>query len=179
MYDAKTWDKKFSERTKRIDAEPFVMMHIPKGKRLRVLDLACGDGRNALVLAEAGHDVVAVDFSKVALEKLEEAAKEMGVTVVTLEADVSVFKPETLGEFDVVIMSHFLPPIEVMKSCYQQLKTDGELIALGFNQEDRRHLGKDAFCGVDIVKELAPNRVITNVTFADGRGDFDGIVVGK
>lgn len=43
-------------------------------RRASVLDLGCGDGRNALPLARAGHRVTAVDTSVAALESLRRAA---------------------------------------------------------------------------------------------------------
>jgi len=43
------------------------------------LDLACGRGRNALFLAERGRHVTAVDWSKAALDILEERAKALKI----------------------------------------------------------------------------------------------------
>ncbi|MBI5747375.1 MAG: methyltransferase domain-containing protein [Nitrospirae bacterium] len=41
---------------------------LPKG---RALDIACGEGRNAIFLAKSGYEVDAVDISSVALERVE------------------------------------------------------------------------------------------------------------
>jgi len=48
-----------------------------KSSRVRgkALDLGCGDGRHALFLAEQGYHVTAVDFSPVAIKKLESISK--------------------------------------------------------------------------------------------------------
>jgi 2-polyprenyl-3-methyl-5-hydroxy-6-metoxy-1,4-benzoquinol methylase len=51
---------------------------LPRG---RALDVACGAGRNALFLAEAGHAVDAVDISSAGLERGRVAAGERGVAV--------------------------------------------------------------------------------------------------
>jgi len=45
----------------------------------RALDVACGDGRNALYLAQLGFDVVAVDVSDVAVTSLRAAAADRGL----------------------------------------------------------------------------------------------------
>lgn len=44
----------------------------------RALDLACGEGRNALWLAEAGWTVTAVDFSAVAIGRARGVAEQRG-----------------------------------------------------------------------------------------------------
>jgi SAM-dependent methyltransferase len=47
----------------------------------RALDLACGEGRNAIWLAERGWQVTAVDYSDVAVEKGRRIAERRGVEV--------------------------------------------------------------------------------------------------
>ena len=54
----------------------------------RALDLACGEGRNAVWLAERGWEVIGVDFSDVALAKATELAANRGVEVDWVVADV-------------------------------------------------------------------------------------------
>ena len=54
----------------------------------RALDLACGEGRNAVWLAERGWEVTGVDFSDVALAKAAELATSRGVEVDWVVADV-------------------------------------------------------------------------------------------
>jgi len=47
----------------------------------RALDVACGDGRNALYLARLGYEVDAVDVSDVAIDALGAAARERGLAI--------------------------------------------------------------------------------------------------
>jgi SAM-dependent methyltransferase len=70
----------------------------------RALDVACGEGRNAIWLAKRGWDVVAVDFSSVGLDKARRLADAAGVSVAWREADVTVWDPP--GEFDFVVVSY-------------------------------------------------------------------------
>lgn len=55
----------------------------------RALDVACGEGRNGLWLAERGWDVTAVDFSEVAIDKGRQIAERRGLTLDWRIADVS------------------------------------------------------------------------------------------
>jgi SAM-dependent methyltransferase len=42
---------------------PFFLDHLPKRRRLDVLELACGTGRAAIPIAQAGHRVVGIDYA--------------------------------------------------------------------------------------------------------------------
>ena len=80
------------------------------------LDLAAGEGRNALWLAELGWEVTAVDFSSVGLEKARRAAVARGVHLETEEADLTSYEPAR-DRFDLVLIVYLhlgaaeLPPI--------------------------------------------------------------------
>ncbi len=54
----------------------------------RALDLGCGEGRNALFLAECGFDVTAVDISAAGIRKLETLAQKKRLHVHTEVTDV-------------------------------------------------------------------------------------------
>ena len=69
--------------------------------------LACGTGRNALFLAEAGFEVEAVDVSAVAIDRARAEADRRGVTVRWRVADLDEFDlPE--GAFDLVTMVRYV-----------------------------------------------------------------------
>lgn len=71
------------------------------------LDLACGLGANALLMAEHGLRVQAWDFSPVAIERLGEEAGRRGLAVHGEVRDV-VAAPPAPASFDVIVVSHFL-----------------------------------------------------------------------
>ncbi len=58
---------------------------IPRG---RALELGCGTGANAVLLAQQGFDVTAVDVSPLAIEQARVKAAEAGVDVALLAADL-------------------------------------------------------------------------------------------
>ncbi len=47
---------------------------------LKVLDLGCGEGKNALYFAERGAEVVGIDISRVAIESARQSAREAGLS---------------------------------------------------------------------------------------------------
>lgn len=70
-------------------------------KGLRVLDLGCGEGKNANAYAEAGAEVIAVDCSRVALENGMKAFPAAGIRWIRSDAKSYL---ENADLFDVVIM---------------------------------------------------------------------------
>jgi SAM-dependent methyltransferase len=72
----------------------------------RALDLACGEGRNAVWLARRGWQVVAVDFSSVGLAKGRELESHelRGPAVDWVQADVTTYRPE--GPFDLALLCY-------------------------------------------------------------------------
>lgn len=75
----------------------------------RALDLACGEGRNAIWLAEQGWDVTAVDYADVALDKARRVAARRGVAPRFVHADLLEYRP---GEraFDLVAVLYLQMP---------------------------------------------------------------------
>ena len=71
------------------------------------LDLACGLGGDALLLAAKGFETTAWDCSAVALERLQSAAQEQQTSVITEQCDIDsrAFPSE---QFDVISVGHFL-----------------------------------------------------------------------
>ena len=59
----------------------------------RALDLACGEGRNAIWLAERGWQATGVDFSKVGLEKARQLEDARGVHPEWIAADLRTTGP--------------------------------------------------------------------------------------
>lgn len=69
----------------------------------RILDLGCGEGRNAFYLAGLGHDVTAVDISGAGIAKLAALAGAAELPMVTEVADLNEYRVS--GEWD-LIMAH-------------------------------------------------------------------------
>jgi SAM-dependent methyltransferase len=80
----------------------------------RALDLGCGPGRNALLLAASGFEVDAVDLSPAAIAWAEERARQQGAEVNFLRGDAFTLADTALsGPYDLIYDSgcfHHLPP---------------------------------------------------------------------
>jgi len=108
--DRERWDRKFasSDFIYGTDPSPFLVDNVellPASGR--ALDVAAGEGRNAVFLARHGLEVDAVDISEVGLAKARHLAGEAGVSVNTIVADLADYSiPE--GRYDVVVVINYL-----------------------------------------------------------------------
>jgi len=100
----------------------------------RALDIACGEGRNAVWLAERGWRVTAIDFSDVALAKGARLAESRGVEVEWIVGDVLAHELGTQA-FDLVAVLYLqLPHAElarVLRSAAAALAPGGTLVVIG------------------------------------------------
>ena len=130
------WDRKYGQAENLWSANPnrFLVAeveHLPPG---RALDLACGEGQNAIWLAGLGWDVVGVDFSEVAIAKGRARADRDGVAVDFAAVDLLVYEPEP-GAYDLVLLLYLhLPPHErrlVLERASATVAPGGTLLLVG------------------------------------------------
>lgn len=74
----------------------------------KALDLACGLGGNALVLAGHGLDTAAWDISPVAIRRLNTYAAEEGLTNLSAQVRDIEQQPPPPASFDLIIVSYYL-----------------------------------------------------------------------
>lgn len=86
----------------------------------RVLCLAEGEGRNAVFLAGLSHRVVAVDQSKVGLEKARKLAAERQVTVETVVGDLAELRIEP-GGWDAIVSVWCHVPTDVRRDLHRRV----------------------------------------------------------
>lgn len=72
----------------------------------RVLDLGCGQGRDAIFIARLGHRVAGVDLSPTGIKQMVAAADRWQLPVTSVVADI--VRDQPVGEFDVVLLDRVL-----------------------------------------------------------------------
>lgn len=109
--DREEWDRRYAGRELLWTGEPnrFLVAETAGLEPGRALDLACGEGRNAVWLAARGWRVTGVDFSEVALGKARQLADARGVEARWVAADLHEYRPEP-GAFDLVIVFYLQVP---------------------------------------------------------------------
>ncbi len=105
---------------------------VPKGPRLKILDIGCGEGKLSVLLAQRGHDVTAMDVSEGFLEQARCLAKGSSVTLRTIKANIESPRQSLPSEeFDVIflmdVIEHLMSPMAGLKNIRGLLKSDGVL----------------------------------------------------
>ena len=107
------WDSRYDQDEFLFGTEPNDFLRdqahrIPAGGK--VLCLGDGEGRNGVWLAEQGFQVTSVDLSQVGLDKTQRFAKERGVTIETVYADLADWPIEPQAWAGIVsIFCHMMP----------------------------------------------------------------------
>jgi cyclopropane fatty-acyl-phospholipid synthase-like methyltransferase len=82
----------------------FVKEHAHDGGR--ALDLGCGQGRDALMLAQHSYDVTGVDASRVGIEQMRAQASAENLPVHGVVTDIYGYKPK--GRYDAIVLDSIL-----------------------------------------------------------------------
>jgi SAM-dependent methyltransferase len=109
---------------------PVVLKFLPKGEKLRILDIGCGNGYLCGRLLALGHEVVGIDLSEQGVAIARKSYPNARFEVLGAITDVL----ETLGEkpFDVVVstevIEHLYAPRTFVDGCFGALRSGGRLI---------------------------------------------------
>lgn len=146
--DRSAWDKTYNRKDYVYgkDPAPFLVKNVGELPKGPALDLATGEGRNAVFLAKKGFQVEAVDISVVGLRKAQKLAAENGVKLKTINADLNKYKIQP-NSYSVILNFYYL-----QRSLFPQiiagLKPGGILVFENFTVEHLKNSG-----GKDIERE--------------------------
>jgi len=117
--DAAAWNRRYAteEFVWRTEPNRFLPPEVADLEPGRALDLACGEGRNAVWLARQGWEVTGVDFAETGLDKARRLAAAQGVEVAWVCADVTTWTSPA--------------PMDLVVVLYLQLPAAPRRLALG------------------------------------------------
>lgn len=139
--DAGEWDARYEASDRVWPAGPnrFVEEEVARLTPGTALDLAAGEGRNAIWLAEQGWQVVALDFSRAAVEKGRASARERGVDVEWILADASTH-PFEQWPHDLVLIAYLQLPTmrmaEIVARAGEAVGPGGTLLIVGHDRSN-------------------------------------------
>lgn len=138
--EATDWDARYSAgRMWSSEPNRWVVQELSGVAPGRAIDAACGEGRNAIWLAEQGWSVVAVDFSGVALERARESAAEAAqaageLDITWVQADITDEVVVT-NQYDLALVSYVhLEEYErtpLLRAAARTLAPGGTLLVVG------------------------------------------------
>jgi SAM-dependent methyltransferase len=194
--DQNEWDERYREQELVWAAQPnrFLVGAVEGLTPGKALDLAAGEGRNAVWLAQQGWDVDAVDWSDVALDKGRELARQAGVAVWFTREDLRSWWPPT-DTYDLVVIAYLqVPDIErhgVWRGAAGAVASGGRLVVIGHDwdnltkgyggpqQEEVLYSASEAAAVIaESLDVVSAEQVIRQVETDEGKRDaIDNVVV--
>jgi SAM-dependent methyltransferase len=139
--DANDWDNRYAATELVWSAEPnrFVAEIVSPLTPGTAIDIAAGEGRNAIWLVQHGWTVTATDFSPVAIERMQARAAELlgddAGRLTPLVADATVPAPASPAAYDLVLFSYLqLPPAEwrrAFRHGVEAVRPGGRVLVVG------------------------------------------------
>jgi SAM-dependent methyltransferase len=142
--DRHAWDKRYAATDRLWSAGPnqFVESELHALPPGRALDLAAGEGRNAIWLSQRGFAVEAVDFSAVALERGRAIAHARKLSVGWHEADLASYVP-TPGGYELVLIAYLQLPwaqlAGVLERAAAAVARGGTFLLIGHDRQNLEH----------------------------------------
>jgi SAM-dependent methyltransferase len=142
--DSASWDRRYGGRELVWTAEPnrFLVAETETLAPGRAIDLACGEGRNAIWLAGREWEVVGVDFSEVGLRKARELADARGVNVDWVAGDLLDYRPEPQA-FDLVLVFYLQVPAAqrrpILQAAAEAIAPGGTFLLVAHDSTNLQH----------------------------------------
>ena len=128
-------------------------------KDKKVLDVGCGGGILAEALSELGANVTGIDASENTIGVAKSHSSSVGSDVIYIQNTIEEFISSHPNEkFDVItcleMLEHVPSPNEIIKSCSNLLKDDGNIFFSTINRNPRSYLF--AVIGAEYILNLLP-----------------------
>ncbi len=142
--DSATWDRRYggTDLVWTSQANRFLVEETAELHPGRAIDLACGEGRNAVWLGERGWEVTGVDFSRVGLEKARQLATGRGVAVEWVEADLLDYRLDPQA-FELVLLFYVQVPQDqrtaIVRGAADGVRAGGVLLLVGHDSGNIEH----------------------------------------
>ena len=142
--DSASWDRRYEGRELVWTAEPnrFLVAETEALAPGRAIDLACGEGRNAIWLAERGWQAVGADFSEVGLQKARELANQRGVNVEWVAANLLDYRPDPRA-FDLVLVFYLQVPAAerrpILRAAAEAVAPGGTFLLVAHDSTNLQH----------------------------------------
>ncbi|MGV7219915.1 MAG: class I SAM-dependent methyltransferase [Nitrospinales bacterium] len=142
LKDKEKWDGKYSSEEHVADRKPCTWLsenaHLLPGKG-QALELAMGEGRNAVFAANLGYQVTGIDISKAGINNALKLAKDKKVNLKTIIADLDDYEFEK-NKYDLILCFYFLNR-NLFSKIKTALKPGGYFLCETFTVEHSKHSG--------------------------------------
>ena len=150
------WDRRYWSKAQRWSGQPngtlvVELAHVGPGS---ALDVGCGEGADAVWLAQQGWDVTAIDISQVALDRAQWLARDAGVEITWAQADLAVEPPPR--RYDLVSVHYpalrHTPGSDAIHALVDAVAAGGTLLVVGHDHDGSDHHRHHGFDPADYVQ---------------------------
>ncbi len=141
---ASVWNERYAKESFLFGKEPVLVLrnNLEVLKKGKALDVAMGEGRNAVYLAQQGFQVDGVDCSSAAVEKAKKLAAEKKVSLEAKAQNLDFFLMP-LMKYDTIVMSYFRPVKRFFSELRRGLVLGGTVAIEGFLVEHYKKHGQN------------------------------------
>ena len=160
---AQVWDERYSQSTYLFGKEPALLLknHLSALHKGKVLDIAMGEGRNSVFLAQNGFQVEGVDCSAKAVEKAKLLAAEKQVAIEAKTQNLDFFLMP-LMKYDTILMMYFKPLPRFFSEIRRGLVLGGTFALEAYTTEQLRK-EPNSNPNLDFEQCYKPNEVLAHL----------------
>lgn len=142
MFTQEFWDERYQTKDALWSGRPNqrLVENVASLRPGDALDIGCGEGADAIWLAQQGFRVTAVDLSSVALNRARSHAEAAGVQVDWQQRDVRTWQPEP-DSFDLVSQQYLHLPVQIRAAQHRAfaaaVRSGGTLLVVGHHPADQ------------------------------------------
>jgi tellurite methyltransferase len=134
------WEERYASEKYLFGKEPVLSLknyvsYLHKGK---TLDVAMGEGRNSVFLAQQGFQVEGVDCSTKAIEKAKKLAEEKSVSIEAKTQNLDFFLMP-LMKYDTILMTYYKPQARFFSEILRGLVAGGTFLLEAYVTEHLKH----------------------------------------
>jgi tellurite methyltransferase len=181
--DRLKWNERYLTKTDNNHPDIFLQKNLVRLNKPRLLDIAGGNGRNAVFLAGLGFDVTIVDISDVGFQKISNNAKYIDFEIKMILLDLD--NPDILvkeDKYNTIVCINFRPFTSLLLLIPQLLNQDGIFIWSSFNELQAEATGfpiEKALKSNEFTDFFSELKLVDYVRFEDETGKRDGYIFCK
>lgn len=177
MGNADWWNNRFQNRSLNLMKHEKTLeddLQFFQGRKT-ILDIASGDGRNAIYLAKLGFKVDAIDFSIEALNRLDYFANRENLKIKTELVDLvkNDFK-NLIKKYDAIIINHYRLPKNLYVNLIKHLDIEGILWVNGFSElpKDNPNIKESDLLYDEDFSDLKPSNLVNRKEYKINNNKF-------
>jgi tellurite methyltransferase len=158
---SEVWNTRYAGDKYLYGKEPVIALknYLSQLRKGNALDVAMGEGRNAVYLAQNGFQVQGMDCSSVAIEKAGKLAAEKNVSLEAKTQNLDFFLMP-LMKFDTILMTYFRPNTRFFSEIRRGLVHGGTLLMEAYTTEQAKAAPNPL---LDFEECYKPNEILSHL----------------